>query len=184
MLINVRHLKKVKLVKADQNKLPEAILMKYKAYSEELKEVYPSHVYVSDEFYKKLQDNVKKAFKKDMPYLRARALRKSVAMHMLNYGPNTSLGTVLKGNMLLVDVEAIHKAIALHKNFDKEEELFNSEPISVVSQTLPFDVKLVLSATEEIIKLEQQELASPTKTEEPSFFDGTFLKQIFKAFNE
>lgn len=191
MLINLRHLKKYNVTKADKKRLPEEILKRVKAYSDELKEVYPSSVFVSNVFYKTLESNVKKAFKKENPYLKSKKLKLAVAMHMLNYGPNTSLGSVLNDDVILVDLEGINKTVALHKSFDEEEALFNDEPPIIdnhaadATRYAMIGINAQISA-EEIVKLETEPLINPEpkiKLEDPSFFDGTFLSALFKAFS-
>lgn len=69
---------------------------------------YPYHVYMNKKDYIKLTKNVRAAFKKEYPYLVERKVQSSVAMYMLNLGPN-ELGLGIKEGYLLVDDKAIEQ---------------------------------------------------------------------------
>lgn len=72
---------------------------------------YPSGVYISNQDYKELVKNVKKSFKKEYPGISPNALKNAVGIHLLNLGPNQSLGESIRPGYLLVDRKGIDQSI-------------------------------------------------------------------------
>jgi spore germination protein GerM len=84
------------------------------------KRAFPSEVYLSKEDYKVLKQNTAKAFKKKYPFILAKKLDFSIGMHLLNLGPNESLGSALKPGVALVDEVRIQEEVALNDEEVKE----------------------------------------------------------------
>lgn len=53
-------------------------------------QAYPSNLFVNPKDYKEIEKQTKLQFKKEYPSISKRTLDSSVAMHLLNIGPNTS----------------------------------------------------------------------------------------------
>lgn len=87
------------------------------------KRAFPSEVYLSKEDYTELSKNTAKAFKKKYSFVPAKKLEFSISMHMLNLGPNESLGSALKPGVALVDEVRIREEVA----FSDEDEVMAKE---------------------------------------------------------
>lgn len=70
----------------------------------EERKAYPERLYVSKQDYIALEANVKKAAKKQFPYLPAKRLKSVVGLELLNLAPNGSLLDALKPGIALVEV--------------------------------------------------------------------------------
>lgn len=80
---------------------------------------YPSHVYVNNSTFKKIEQAITKQYKKEYPYISDRKLQSSVGFHMLNLSPSTVEGSGLKDGYALVDDNAIKSEIKTNNNKSK-----------------------------------------------------------------
>lgn len=92
----------VKLTKRQLKMLPEELLIDLKVANLETKQAHPEKLFLSKEDYKKIERNVKAAFKKQFPYTSKNRLDTSAGMYLLNYGPNTTLSIAIKEGYALV----------------------------------------------------------------------------------
>jgi len=78
-------------------------------------QAYPSDVYVSKEDYKSMVKATIKMFRKEYPYMKPSStkLRASIGVHLLNLGPNETLGDAIKPGYVLVDEDSIKEAVKL-----------------------------------------------------------------------
>jgi hypothetical protein len=95
----------MKSVKLNQTLLKDAIKLLRKCGAIIGSQTYPSAVTMNDQDYKVLTKNVKRALKKEYPFLNERRLETSVGMHLLNFGPKTS--NAIKRGFALVDPSQI-----------------------------------------------------------------------------
>lgn len=101
---------------------PEKLLRAVGAVNDKLSRAFPSEVYLSKEDYKVLTQNTAKAFKKKYPFIHKRKLESSIAIHMLNLGPNESLGSAVRPGVALVDEAAIEEETKFEEEMRKEQE--------------------------------------------------------------
>ena len=99
--------KVVKLNKKDLQKTPEALLRKLKVVDEKAKKAFPEHVFLSLKDYDTLKSNLRKRYRKEKPYLRKKNLDFAVGIHLLGFGPNTTIGGVIKPGYAIVDMDGV-----------------------------------------------------------------------------
>jgi hypothetical protein len=68
---------------------------------------YPQYVYISDDDAAVLKRNNRRKIRKEYPYLSKRKLDNVLGQSWLQYGPNSSLGKVIRPGYALVDVQSI-----------------------------------------------------------------------------
>lgn len=102
-------MKTVKLTKKMLKLHPADLLVKLGAVNKEKTESYPSNVYFSDKDSSALKKNLVTKAKKSMPSASKKYVDYSVGMEWLNYGPNESLGNVLKPGYAVIDTNFSEK---------------------------------------------------------------------------
>ena len=105
-------MKSVKITK-QMLKNPEVLLKKAGAVHGN--QAFPSQVFMNDKDYKKLEKNLKQAFRKQYPFLVQRKIDSSVGMMLLNLGP-VNLKNGIQEGYLLVDEHAIEAEIGKANN--------------------------------------------------------------------
>lgn len=100
----------MKSVKITKTMLKDPALLLEKVGAVDGNQAYPSHVYMNDKDYRKLEQNLRKALRKEYPYLLKRKIDFSVGMTLLNIGP-VNLKKGVQEGYLLVDERSIKKEI-------------------------------------------------------------------------
>jgi hypothetical protein len=103
-------MKTIKLNKKMLSLELEELLEKLGAVKKEIHKAFPEHVYLSKDDYKTLQRNVEKRLKKDYSDYSKKHIKASTQYRLLEFGPNESLGNVLKKGYAVVDLDSIEKS--------------------------------------------------------------------------
>lgn len=81
---------------------PVVLIRATKMFDEDENQSYPENIYVSDEDYETLENNVKKIIKQEYPGITSKQMTSTLGMHMLNFAPNQSLGKAIKPGYALL----------------------------------------------------------------------------------
>jgi len=95
-------MKIIKLKKTDYTNM-EALLTRAGLVNLQEKTAFPNKIFVNENTYKKIEDELKKLHKKQNPLLSKKSIEYSVGMYLFNLGPNV----VLNGGKNLPDGCAI-----------------------------------------------------------------------------
>lgn len=96
-------MKQVKITKKMLKLHPADLLVELGMVDLEKKRAYPERLYFSKEDYRTLRDNLKKYAKKKLNGTPERVINYSVGMDLLNYGPNESLGDMIRPGWALIE---------------------------------------------------------------------------------
>lgn len=108
-------MKIVKITKNMTSLCPCDFLVKLGAFSQELKQTFPEHVYISKKDYNTLEKNLIKTIKKEDRKITKAQLELVKGFEMLNYGPNQSLAEAIVPGFALIDEDKIKVEIVKQK---------------------------------------------------------------------